>query len=119
MEQNAVALSGELAEVEPLRYTPAGIPLLGFTLQHRSQQVEAGFRRQVQCELNGVAMGEVALVLSKLRPGQSIGVTGFLDRKNRMSAQVVLHATEARISEEGTHGDRKATRIQEQGQGQG
>ena len=56
---NEVALSGELAAVEPLRYTPAGIPLLSFRLLHRSQQTEAGLKRQVECEVSGVAMAEV------------------------------------------------------------
>jgi primosomal replication protein N len=110
VEANSVALSGELAEVEPLRYTPAGIPLLNFRLQHRSQQVEAGFKRQVECELNGVAMGDVALALSRLGPGQGVRISGFLNRKNRMSAQLILHATEARMAKEDTHGDGKTGR---------
>ena len=36
-----MALSGELAAIEPLRYTPAGIPLLSFKLTHRSRQTAA------------------------------------------------------------------------------
>ena len=93
---NEVALSGELTAIEPLRYTPAGIPLLNFRLVHRSQQAEAGLRRQVECEVSGVAMAEVAVALSHLRPGQAVKVNGFLNRKNRMSAQLILHVTEAR-----------------------
>ncbi|MGH8623596.1 MAG: primosomal replication protein N [Burkholderiales bacterium] len=92
---NEVALSGELTAIEPLRYTPAGIPLLNFRLLHRSQQAEAGLKRQVECEVNGVAMAEVAVALSRLKPGQAARVKGFLNRKNRMSAQLVFHATEA------------------------
>ena len=95
MEANAVALSGELTTVEPLRYTPAGIPLLGFRLLHRSRQTEAGLTRQVECELGGVAMAEVAVAMSRLKPGQAVKLNGFLNRKNRMSTQVILHATEA------------------------
>ena len=96
MDANEVALSGEIVAVEPLRYTPAGIPLLNFRLAHRSRQTEAGLKRQVECELGGVAMAEVAVAMSRLKPGQNVRVTGFLNRKNRMSQQLILHATEAR-----------------------
>ena len=95
MEANEVALSGELATIEPLRYTPAGIPVLNFRLLHRSRQTEAGLKRQVECEMGGVAMAEVAVAMSRLKPGQAVKVSGFLNRKNRMSAQLILHATEA------------------------
>jgi primosomal replication protein N len=90
---NEVTLTGELTAVEPLRYTPAGIPLSGFTLLHRSQQVEGGVKRQVECELPGVAVAQVALGMSGLRAGHAVTVRGFLNRKNRMSGQLVLHAT--------------------------
>jgi primosomal replication protein N len=97
---NEVALSGELTAIEPLRYTPAGIPLLNFRLLHRSQQAEAGLKRQVECEVSGVAMAEVAVTLSRLKAGQVARVKGFLNRKNRMSAQLVFHATEAQAIKE-------------------
>jgi len=97
---NELVLSGELAAVEPLRYTPAGIPLVSFRLLHRSQQVEAGFKREVECEVNAVAMAEVAVALSRFQAGQAARVKGFLNRKNRMSAQLVLHATEAHAIKE-------------------
>jgi primosomal replication protein N len=97
---NEVALSGELTVIEPLRYTPAGIPLINFRLLHRSQQAEAGVKRQVECEVNGVAMGEVAVGLSRLKPGQAARVKGFLNRRNRMSAQLVFHATDAQAIKE-------------------
>lgn len=97
---NEVAISGELTAIEPLRYTPAGVPLLNFRLLHRSQQAEAGLKRQVECEVNGVAMAEVAVALSRLKPGQAARVKGFLNRRNRMSAQLVFHATDAQVIKE-------------------
>ena len=100
MEANEIALSGELTTIEPLRYTPAGIPVLGFKLVHKSRQVEAGLKRQVECEMGGVAMAEVAVSMARLKPGQAVKVSGFLNRKNRMSAQMILHATEARAIKE-------------------
>ena len=97
MEANAVTLAGTLAQVEPLRHTPAGLPLLQFRLAHKSMQIEAGFKRQVECEMNCVALGEIASALSKSSAGAGISVTGFLNRKNRMSAQLVLHATKTEL----------------------
>jgi len=108
---NAVALHGELTEIEPLRHTPAGIPLLHFKLQHRSHQNEAGFKRQVECEMGAVAMGEVAVMLARLTEGQNVTVSGFLNRRNRMSRQVILHATEAK-TEDDSHGNGKTGQVQ-------
>lgn len=104
MEINAVALNGELAAIEPLRHTPAGIPLLNFKLSHKSLQVEAGYKRQVECEMNGVAMGEVALEMARLAAGQEVQLSGFLNRKNRMSAQLILHVTQAHSLKENSNG---------------
>ena len=99
MDANAVTLAGTLAGVEPLRHTPAGIPLLQFKLAHKSVQVEAGFKRQVECEVLCIALGEAAAELSRSSTGTAISVTGFLNRKNRMSAQLVLHATKTDLTE--------------------
>ena len=97
METNEVALSGELTGIEPLRHTPAGIPLLNFKILHRSRQLEAGYKRQVECEMSGVAMADVAVAMTRLKPGKMIKVSGFLNRKNRMSTQLILHAAKAEI----------------------
>ena len=97
MEINALALSGELTEVEPLRHTPAGIPLVNFKLAHKSLQVEGGYKRQVECQMNGVAMGEVAVEISQFGAGRTVRLNGFLNRKNRMSAQLILHVIQAQL----------------------
>ena len=103
MEGNAVSLRGTLAALEPLRHTPAGLPLIEFRLAHRSTQIEAGYKRQVECDVKCVAMGEAAKALARLTSGASVLVTGFLNRKNRMSAQLVLHATETQQLDQETH----------------
>ena len=93
MDANAVSIAGTLAETEPLRHTPAGLPLLNFRIAHRSLQVEAGYKRQVECEVACVALGQAATHLARAKRGAEVRVTGFLNRRNRMSAQLVLHAT--------------------------
>ena len=113
MDANAVTLDGTIAELEPLRHTPAGLPLIEFRLAHRSIQTEAGFRRQIECEVRCVAMGEAATEVSRLRQGAQIRVTGFLNRKNRMSAQLVLHATKTEQTEDTNHGIHEQSRTGE------
>jgi len=105
VDANAVSLAGELAETEPLRHTPAGLPLLNFRVAHKSLQVEAGYRRQVECEVTCVALGDAAMQLSRARAGTEVRVTGFLNRKNRMSTQLVLHATSTEILKDANHGN--------------
>ncbi len=105
MDANAVSLAGKLAQTETLRHTPAGLPLIQFRLAHNSQQVEAGFKRQVACEVNCVAMGETATRLSGFEIGAQVRVTGFLNRRNRLSSQLVLHATQTELVKEANHGN--------------
>lgn len=100
MEANAVSLCGTLAQIEPLRHTPAGLPLIQFRLAHRSVQVEAGFKRQIECDVSCIALGEAATQLSRAKTGSHVKVTGFLNRKNRMSAQLVLHASNTEFLED-------------------
>jgi primosomal replication protein N len=42
----------------------------------------------------------VAVALSHLKPGHAARVKGFLNRKSRMSAHLILHATEAQAIKE-------------------
>jgi primosomal replication protein N len=91
---NRLALCGQIAERDELRYTPAGIPVVNFRLEHGSEQVEAGMQRQIQCEVNCIALDELAKRISGLSVGTAVKVEGFLSRKSRMSTQLVLHVNE-------------------------
>jgi len=48
--------------------------------------------RQIQCELPVVAFGESAAAMAGLNIGDSIKITGFLNRKGQNNQQLVLHA---------------------------
>ena len=100
MNANAVTLTGTLAEVEPLRHTPAGLPLIQFKLVHRSSQLEAGREREVELSMQCVAMGTAAAAACENRSGDRVTVQGFLNRRSRMSTQLVLHATGISASKE-------------------
>ena len=86
-------LSGNLIELDALRYTPAGIPVVNFRLSHDSEQIEAGAKRAVRCEVAGLAFEREARLIAAARPGMPVKVTGFLAGKSRDSKQLVLHAT--------------------------
>ena len=93
MSGNTVSLTATLAAMEPLRHTPAGLPVVDFTLAHASQQTEADSPRQVEFEMPAKATGEIATRVAKMRQGCMVEAQGFLNRKHRMSRQMVLHVT--------------------------
>ena len=78
-----------MVQIEPLRYTPAGIPLLSVVLRHASEQIEAGMKRKVECEVNAVILGDLAL--QGLKTGAQIIAQGFLARRSLKSTQLVMH----------------------------
>ena len=86
-------LSGKLIELDALRYTPAGIPVVNFRLSHASEKSEAGAMRAVECEISGLAFEREARLMAAARPGMQVRIAGFLDRKSRDSKQLILHTT--------------------------
>lgn len=91
---NQLVVVATITERETLRYTPAGIPIVGAILKHSSQQAEAGVARQVEFELPAVAAGEISGRMSRAELGASYQFTGFLARKNRNSKGLVFHIIE-------------------------
>jgi primosomal replication protein N len=91
---NRLELSGEVLSLEVLRHTPAGIPLLTFTLHHTSIQNEAGMKRQVECDIPVVAMAELAKKTAVLKIGDRIRIAGFLARKSLKNDRLMLHLNE-------------------------
>jgi primosomal replication protein N len=75
---NHVDLTACIAEVSPLRYTPAGIPAVNFVLEHESEMLEAGVTRQVKLTLRAVAFGSLAEQSVRLPLGKAFRFTGFL-----------------------------------------
>ena len=94
---NKCALSGVVIGLEPLRYTPAGLPLLSFLIKHVSEAVEAGLKRKVECEVHAVALGDCAK--SNITLGANINVAGFLAKRSAKSTQLVLHIMKIEILE--------------------
>jgi primosomal replication protein N len=91
---NRLELSGEVITLETLRHTPAGIPVLAFTVRHASIQNEAGMKRQAECEVPVVTMAELAKKAAMLKLGDKVRVAGFLARKSLRNDRLVLHLNE-------------------------
>ena len=75
--------------MDPVRYTPAGIPALNLTLKHSSEQIEANLKRTINCELSAKIMGNDALIPLKI--GDRIKTTGFIGNKSAKSNQLIFH----------------------------
>jgi primosomal replication protein N len=84
-------ICGEITQISSLRYTPAGVAVAEFKINHASRQIEAGRERQVGCELSAVALAQLAERIAGMMPGIRVRLTGFLARKSRVSLQLVLH----------------------------
>ena len=67
--------------------------MLSFVLQHASEKIEAGLKRKVECEVNAVAIGELADIFTRqnIQLGSAIKTKGFLAKRSAKSTQLVLH----------------------------
>ena len=83
---NRLVIGGEIANLEPLRYSPAGIPIARATLKHQSKQ--SG--QLMQCELTVAAQGETAKRLAGLKPGSQVTATGSITRAGSNSRYLLM-----------------------------
>jgi primosomal replication protein N len=90
--RNEAVIDGRLLKRSTLRVTPAGIPVLDFVIAHSSEQSEAGSRRKVQCDVDAVAIGELAVKIEAVKLNQPLQVTGFLARNSVGNNKLTLHA---------------------------
>jgi primosomal replication protein N len=92
---NETALSAQVLEREPLRHTPAGIPVLEMLLGHVSEVVEAGHPRRVELTIRAVVVGDLALMLADIQLGASVQVQGFLAPVRQGAVKLRLHVQRA------------------------
>ncbi|MCE2947594.1 MAG: primosomal replication protein N [Betaproteobacteria bacterium] len=74
-----------------LRYTPGGLPIVRFCIEHQSIQVEAGSGREVACRVNAVAIGDIATRVPAAGSDEQVAVRGFLCRAGLKDERLVLH----------------------------
>jgi len=107
---NEIMISGQLAERDALRHTPAGVALVNFRIVHESVQTEAGTERQVYADVACVAAEHEARLVAAAPLGAAVRLSGFLAGKGaaqrtkgeppaRAGRQLVLHATRIEFEE--------------------
>ena len=90
---NQLVLTACIAELDALRYTPAGLPALNMRLEHESDVLEAGQTRQAKAVVKAVAFGAMAERLVKQAIGSAWRFNGFLATP-RNGKHVVFHIQE-------------------------
>jgi primosomal replication protein N len=90
---NSLILTACIAEVEPMRYTPAGLPALNLKLEHESELMQEGVKRTVKAGVKAVAFGTHAERLAKQAIGSVWKFSGFLANA-RQGKAVVFHIQE-------------------------
>jgi primosomal replication protein N len=97
---NHLIIAGSVCRGPETRFSPAGIPITRFTLEHRSQQWEAGVPREVGCRLAVMVVGaRLQSSVAALALNGAVRVSGFLSRAGSRTAetQLVLHADSIEI----------------------
>lgn len=92
---NQLQIIATVLECQPLRYTPAGLPVLEMVLEHSSQVIEAGRPRQIQMTLPAMAMGDLARMLADTPLGRALRIQGFLAPTRKGSGRLRLHMQQA------------------------
>jgi primosomal replication protein N len=92
--RNTIIVSGEIEDIGSLRFTPAGLTVLDFTLRHRSLQKEAGIERKVQAEFCCILIGEKPHKLERIQIHMPLQVKGFITAQSAKALhRLVLHIT--------------------------
>ncbi|MFO7542534.1 MAG: primosomal replication protein N [Thiobacillus sp.] len=87
---NRLVISGALIQVDPVRYSPAGVPIAEAVMLHRGSQTVATQSRQLECELTVQASGPLAGQLAQLTNGTQVKLEGALNRRSVKSRQLIL-----------------------------
>lgn len=87
---NQLELLARVVQVQSLRYTPAGIPVINLVLEHESTVTELDTPRLVKLQLKAVAFGAKAETLSRQGLESVLQCHGFLANA-RNGKGVVFH----------------------------
>ncbi|HEX4916980.1 MAG TPA: primosomal replication protein N [Limnobacter sp.] len=88
---NQFILIATLTAKSVLRYTPAGIPVCEFELEHESEQLEASKPRLVKCTVSAMAMGVAAKQVDQIALGQTVEWSGFMALRSHKSKSLRFH----------------------------
>lgn len=114
-QRNQAVLTGAVTHIEPLRHTPAGVPVLSLRLQHQSCQQLGEFQRQLDFEFSVRAVGSIAQQLSDVvEIDSNLCCWGVMAPGHRSSSFLLLHLQKFELlnclpqrgQEENHHGSR-------------
>ncbi len=91
MDCNQTIICGEIIKLAELRYTPAGVAVVEFSIRHQSKQINADTSRQVACDISAIAFEQMAMMIIKFKIGYGVKLTGFLTKKSQKNQQLILH----------------------------
>jgi primosomal replication protein N len=97
---NELVIEGVVVQLPDTRFSPAGIPISRFAVEHRSQCEEAGMPREVRLRLGVVASGEqLQPQIAALQAASRVRLQGFLARAGYRSEEhrLVLHLQSIRL----------------------
>lgn len=89
---NRLEVEGQILEQSPVRYTPAGIPVLEFLLSHESEVTEAGVPRRIAFSLQVLVMGDLVQMAGNIGLGTRLRIQGFIAPVRKDSPKFRLHA---------------------------
>ena len=89
---NRLEVEGQVLERSPVRYTPAGIPILEFILSHESEVSEAGVPRRITFALQILVMGDLVQMAGTIGLGTTLRIQGFIAPVRKDSPKFRLHA---------------------------
>jgi primosomal replication protein N len=75
---NQLLITACIAQAQPLRYTPAGLPAVDLMLEHSSSMVLDRQARQVEAKVKAVAFGAAAETLVRQPIGSVWRFSGFV-----------------------------------------
>ena len=88
---NEVNIFATITVKEVLRYSPSGMPVLKFSIEHVSEQMEAKNQRRVILNLDCIVLGDKAVELDRIEVGQELSLCGFLMNKGFRSKWTVFN----------------------------
>jgi len=80
---------GEVMRIDKKRFTPAGLPIINFLIEHRSIQSEAGLDKEVNLVIDSVIIGR--LTNREIKIGEKLFFEGFLEKRSKNSKQIIFH----------------------------
>ncbi|WP_386694900.1 primosomal replication protein N [Lonepinella sp. MS14435] len=92
---NRLSLIGTVADLPKRSKSPNGIEHCRFYLEHRSEQIEVGLKRQAWCKISIQISGNQLIQLTQsITVGSQLLVVGFISSHKQANGlnQLVLHA---------------------------